>query len=43
MTRPIRSDRRRAATTLAALAATAPDVQVLLDFITSSKAGIHGA
>jgi UDP-N-acetylglucosamine acyltransferase len=28
---------------LGELAASAPDVGVLLDFITSSKAGIHGA
>ena len=38
-----RHDHAAAMTALGELAATAPDVQVLLDFIESSKAGIHGA
>ncbi|HPA52395.1 MAG TPA: acyl-ACP--UDP-N-acetylglucosamine O-acyltransferase [Thermoanaerobaculia bacterium] len=38
-----RHDHAAALEALAALAATAPDVQVLLDFISSSKAGVHGA
>jgi UDP-N-acetylglucosamine acyltransferase len=38
-----RHDHAAAVAALEELAATAPDVKVLLDFVTSSKAGIHGA
>jgi UDP-N-acetylglucosamine acyltransferase len=38
-----RHDHATALAALEELAASAPDVKVLLDFITSSKAGIHGA